>query len=113
MSGNLDPNRSPMTAPVTVRAAGSGVRRLNNVPLMIVFAVAVIVGGAKPPYGGAADRAVPGRRIQAISSSTAINRPSRAPSACRCAGIIVASSGSMTARPQTTSAPWRSAARLR
>jgi hypothetical protein len=48
MSGNLDPNRSPMTAPVTLRAAGSGVRRLNNVPLMIVFAVAVIVGGASP-----------------------------------------------------------------
>jgi type IV secretion system protein TrbI len=46
MSGNLDPNRSPMTAPVTVRAAGSGVRRLNNVPLMIAFSVAVIVGGA-------------------------------------------------------------------
>jgi type IV secretory pathway VirB10-like protein len=45
MSGNLDPNTSPKAAAVVVRPPGRGVRRLNNLPLIGVFVIAVLVGG--------------------------------------------------------------------
>ena len=45
MSGYLDPNNSPRIANGTPLSAGSGVRRLNNVPLIAIFGIALIVGG--------------------------------------------------------------------
>ena len=41
MSGNLDPNSSPSSAPRL--SGGRGVRRLNRIPMMIVFAVCVVI----------------------------------------------------------------------
>ncbi len=41
MSGNLDPNSSPSAAPRL--AGGRGVRRLNRIPMMILFAVCVVI----------------------------------------------------------------------
>jgi type IV secretory pathway VirB10-like protein len=41
MSGNLDPNSSPNAGPRL--AGGRGVRRLNRIPMMIVFAICVVI----------------------------------------------------------------------